>query len=601
MKKQTKLLSGLVSLTAVTALSAADLNTPFESLPAETLAAFRFDNSPETLDLYVENTRLGQLLFSEEKISEYKAFIGDLIESEDQEGNFITKLGEVGLELDDLYEMVGSHFGAAVVNQEVPDRLPMPTFLVWAEMGDGVAARAFNAVLEGSTENEEIERTDLELPGGPGARIKNLTDGSSFLVAQLDNRFFFAIGNVMEPITSMDEAKVFEEAELEALGRFLAAQQEGGGDFLSSFYADSGVSEVRPSFTARLELLGDVRSLFDFIPPQNRQIFQTLEFDKFTKVGVWSGFVDMQERSTVFLGAPAPRSGFATLLENEFFEFQPPAWVPSNVNAYTVASFDMNKLYAFALDVAKKFMPPEQVEQQVAMANGQLQMMLQADVPTLMSAFGKRIHILEYPIEMVTVDNPDGLSIELPRTSQAMVMDFTRPDILQAGMAMIAGMAQNPNAGIELVDEQGFAGVRVDDPNQGVVTIAHGLGKLVFAVGSEETSSRIFSTLTNLPSGENALANNSEFRSFVADANIKPGVLFSYSRGEEILKNLVPVFKSLAGSMRLTAGEKASDFVERAIELFPSEDELDGLLGVTFSRMYHNDSGIILEGSNQYK
>ena len=267
-----------------------------------------------------------------------------------------------------------------------------------------------------------------------------------------DNRFFFAIGNVMEPITSMEEAKVFENAELEALGQFLAAQQEGGGDFLSSFYADSGVGEVRPDYRARLELLGDVSALFDFVPPQNRSMFQILELDKFTKVGVWSGFVDMQERSTIFLGSPTPRSGFATLLENEFFDFQPPAWVPSNVNAYTVASFDMNKLYAFGIDTAKKFLPPEQVEQQIAMANGQVQMMLQADIPTLMSAFGKRIHVLEYPIEVVTIENPDGLSIDLPRTSQAMVMDFNRPEILQAGMAMIAGMAQNPEAGIELVD-----------------------------------------------------------------------------------------------------------------------------------------------------
>ncbi|MDQ8182055.1 hypothetical protein [Pelagicoccus sp. SDUM812005] len=601
MKIQSKLFCGIVSVAATAALDAADLRSPFESLPAETVAAFRFDNSPETLDQYVENTKLGRLLFSDAKIAEYKDFIEDLIEAEDEEGNFLSKLGEVGLELDDLYEMVGSHFGAAVVQQEVPDHMAMPTFLVWAEMRDGVAERAFSAVLEGSTENENIERTDLELPGGPGARIKNLTDGSSFLVAQLENRFFFAIGNVMEPITSMEEAKVFENAELEALGRFLAAQQEGGGDFLSTFYADSGVSAVRPDYPTRLEVLGDVKTLFGFLPPQNRQAFEMMEFDAFTKLGIWSGFVDMQERSTIFLGAPAPRSGIATLLENEFFEFQPPMWVPSNVNAYTVASFDMNKLYAFAIDMAKKFMPPEQVEQQVAMANGQLQMMLQADIPTLMSAFGKRIHVLEYPMEVVTMDNPDGISVDLPRASQAMVMDFTRPEILQAGMAMMAGMAQNPESGMELVDEQGFSGIRTSDPTQGVITIAHGKGKLVFAVGSEETSSRIFSTLTNLPEGEAALANSSEFRSFIAEANVKPGTLFSYSRGEEILKSLVPVFKSLANTMRMTAGEDAAELMERAIGLFPSEEELDGLLGVTFSRMYHNESGIILEGSNQYK
>lgn len=601
LKHKTKLFCGIATVAVTTAITAADLKTPFESLPAETVGAFRFDNSPEVLGNYVENTRLGQLLFSEAKISEYKEFIRDLIESEDQEGNFVTKLGEVGLEIDDLYAMVASHFGAAVVQQEVPGHLPMPTVLVWAEMNEGMAVRAYNAVLEGSSENEKIERIDLELPGGPGARIRNTEDGSSFLLAQLENRFFFAIGNVTEPITSMEEAKVFENAELEALGRFLAAQQDGGGDFLGTFYSDAGISEVRPAYPARLELLGDAQTLLGFLPPQNRQIVQTLELDKFTKIGLWSGFVDMEERSTIFLGAPAPRSGIAKLLENEFFEFQPPAWVPSNVNAYTAASFDTNKLYDFAIEIAKKFMPPEQVEQQVAQANGQLQMMLQADIPTLMSAFGKRIHVLEYPIELVSVDTTNGVSLDLPRASQAMVMDFSRPEILQAGMAMIAGFAQNPAAGFEIVAEQGFSGVRIKDPAQGVVTIAHGLGKLVIAVGTEQTSSRIFSTLTNLPEGDGALANSPEFREFLAEGNIKPGMLFAYSKGEEMLKNLIPVLKSAATALRVQSGDVASGRVDQLIELFPSEEELEGLLGIAFSRMYHNDSGIIIEGSNQYK
>ncbi|EDY80435.1 hypothetical protein VDG1235_49 [Verrucomicrobiia bacterium DG1235] len=601
MKNKFTILSLAAPFVAAASLSAADLKTPFESLPAETVAAFRFDNSPETLARYVDNTRIGQLLLSDAKIVEYKAFVEKLIESEDADGNFIRTLGEVGLELDDLYEMVSSKFGAAVVEQEVPGHLAMPTILVWAEMRDGVAERAFNAVLEGSAENEGIERTDLELPGGPGARIRTIADGSSFLVAQLENRFFFAIGNVLEEITDMDAAKVFENAELEALGQFLASQQENGGDFLSTFYSDPGVSEIRPSFESRLELLGDVSKVLNFVPQQNLQALQSMDMDKFTKVGVWSGLVDMEERSVLFLGSPSPRSGIGKLFENEFFEFQPPAWVPVSVNTYTAASFDMTKLYDFLLDIAKKFSPPEQVEQQVAMGNAQLQMMLQTDIPTLISSFGKRIHVVEYPIEIVSVDSPDGASVEIPRSSQAVVMDFTRPEILQAGVAMLAGMAQNPNGGFELVDEQGFSGIRVQHPVQGDVTIAHGLGKLVIAVGTESTSSRIFSTLVNVPEGEDALANSSELREFVAEQGVKPGILFSFSRGEQMLKNLVPVLESLSSSMRASSGEETGALMDELVELMPSEDELEGLLGIAFSRMYYNDSGLVVEGVNQYK
>lgn len=600
-KNKIKFLGSVASIAAFATSSFAELKSPFESLPAETIAAFRFDNSPETLQQYVDNTKMGQLLFSDEKIAEYKAFIEQLIESEEKGGNFVQKLGEVGLELDDLYDMVASHIGAAVVDYPVPGHLSMPTVFVWAEMGDGVAERAFQALLEGSAENENIERIDLELPGGPGARVRNLSDGSSFLVAQLENRFLFAIGHVREAVTDMEAAKVFETAELEALGQFMNAQAGSGGEFYSNFYSDSGVSSVRPDYETRLEVLGDVQKLLDFVPPQNRQAVDALDADAFTKVGIWSGFVDMEERSVLFLGAPSPREGVSKLFENEFFEFQPPAWVPSSVNTYTAASFDMMKLYDFALETAKKFMPPEQVEQQVAMGNAQLQMTLQTDIPTLLSSFGKRIHVVEYPIEIVSMEMGEGKSVDIPQNSQAIVMDFTRPEILQAGMAMVGAMAQNPASGMQLVDEMGFTGIRMSQPGQGNVTIAHGLGKLVIAIGNESTSSRIFSTLTNLPEGEDALANDPELREYLSEAGVKPGMVFSYSQGDKMLKNLVPVLKSVSDNMQSAAGGENAELMEMLFELIPSEEELEGLLGIAFNRMYYNESGLILEGVNQYK
>ena len=92
-------------------LSAADLKTPFESLPAETIAAARFDNSTETLEKYRKNTKIGKLLLSEEKVAEYKAFIQKLLEKQEEEGaGFLQKLGEVGLEL----EAVGGGHGSGV-------------------------------------------------------------------------------------------------------------------------------------------------------------------------------------------------------------------------------------------------------------------------------------------------------------------------------------------------------------------------------------------------------------------------------------------------------------------------------------------------------
>ena len=78
-------------------------------------------------------------------------------------------------------------------------------------------------------------------------------------------------------------------------------------------------------------------------------------------------------------------------------------------------------------------------------------------------------------------------------------------------------------------------------------------------------------------------------------------MLFSYSHGDKVLTNLVPVFKSLAGNFQAAGNDSGGELMEQLFELMPEEEELEGLLGITFSRMYYNESGIVLEGVNQYK
>ncbi|MDQ8203755.1 hypothetical protein [Pelagicoccus sp. SDUM812003] len=602
MKNRSQLLGLTAACTLVASLGAAELLSPFEALPAETVAALRFDNSPETLDRYVETTKIGKLLLSDEKVEQYKAFVQKLIEDDDEGVAVLQSLGEVGLELDDLYAMLTSEIGAAVVMQEVPDHQAMPTLFVWADMEEGVAKQAFDAVLSGAAENEAVERTDLELPGAAGSRIRNKETGSSFLVSSLENRFYFAIGQVMEPITSMEDAQLFENAELEALGVFLAAQQGDGGEFLSSFYSDPAINAVRPDFEPRIEVLGDVGALLEFVPQKGAQFVEALDLKSFTKLAAWSGLVDMEERSTLFLGAPSPRRGLAALIDGESFEFQPPEWVPASVNTFSAFSFDLNEVYQLLLDIAKKFAPPEVVEQQVAQLNAQLGMMLQTDMDTLLSSFGKRAYVAEFPVETLSIDLGTGASMEVAKAPQVIVMDFSRPEILQAGLAMMGGMlAGNPNAGIEIIDEQGFSGIRSSSGPQGVVTVAHGMGKLVFAVGGDTTASRIFSALNSVPEGEEALVNDPEFREYLSQNPVKPGVAFSVTRGDKALQNMIPALETLSKTMQASGQEDQHELFEELIDLLPTKEELDGLLGIGLTRMYFNEAGLVVEGVSQYK
>ncbi len=593
-------IGAFASLALAASTFGAGLLSPFESLPEETILAVRFDNSSEMLDQYVDSTKIGKLLLSDEKIADYKDFIQKMIDASDEKGsNFIQKLGEVGLELEDIYAMLSSHFGVAVVMQNVEGRKPMPTILAWAEMDEGLAESAFTAVLEAAAENEDLERIDEEIAGAQGARIRTKSTGSSALVARLQDRFFYAIGQVSEPISTIEEAAVYEVAELDALGSFISSQQGEGGGFLSSFYGDPGVSSVRPAYPSRLEMLGDVKQALSLFPIKNRQMLDALGIDEFTKFAAWSGLVDMEERSTLFIGAPAPRAGIASLIDFESFDFAPPAWVPSSVNSYSAFSFDMSSLYDALVSIAKKTAPAEQVDQQIEASNQQLQMMLQTDIPTLMSSFGKRIHVLEYPIEMTKVSDAEDAA-EMPRAPQAVVMDFARPEILQAGVSMISSLAGPSNPNMQVIEEQGFNGVRILNPAM-EVTAAHGLGKLVLAVGSDTTSTRIFSALSNPPEGQAALVNDESLRSFLSEAQPQPSIGFSYARGEKMLKNLVPIFEYAAQSVRQSGDEKAAELLSEALKLLPSEEELGDVMGAVFTNFYATDAGLVFEGVNQYK
>ena len=567
------------------------------------MAAARFNNAPEVWEEYVEKTQIGKLLFAEEKIAQYKAFIEEQLQGNEDGQEFLEYIGRLGLELEDLYALLSSNIGIAVVNQEVPGLPPMPTFLLWSEMEQGAAERVYGAILEAVIEEENIERVDQEMGDAPASRIRDLTDGSSFLLALLENRFHFAIGYTVEPIDpeAFEESqKAYEEAEWDALGTFLQAQRNEGGEFLSNFYSDSGIASVRPDFDARMEVLGDLGALFHYLPRHSVQNFDKLGLRQFDKLAFWGAFDNMEEKTVAFLGVPSPRNGLASLIDMDAFDFQPPAWVPSSVASYASFAVNMEKVYDAIIQTAKNASSPEMVDQHLQVTNEQLQLHLQTDIETIISGFGSRIRYIEFPIEIAEVEDFMGTITEEPLSPQIMVWDFNKPEILQTAMGMATAMSGGPDSPVQIVDELGFHGMRVESPD-GTVVLAYGLGKIVLAIGPESTASRIFSALNNPPEGEDALINDAEYRDFIASNPTKAGTAFSYAQGDEVLKNLIPVAEWFNDTMKKVSNEKLGLALDALFELFPSEEELDGTLGAVFSRMHHTDAGLVIEGSSQYR
>lgn len=582
------------------------LHTPFEALPGETVAALRFDFSPAAMDDIVNQTEAGSLFFSADKIAQYKDFLERFLTEDEKGQEFGAILGELGLEPTDLFPMLASHLGAALVIEPVADREPLPTFLVWAEMEEEAADNALGALLRATEDSESMHRIDESVGGLDIYRISAPEDGYSFLLARLENRLFFAIG--MSPGVPVEEDEemedplspdpIYEAAELNVLGTFLQSQKDGGSTFLSNFYQDPGVAAARPQHESRAEILLDLVNLYDQIPAEEFQEIRKIGVDGFTRFALWNGLQGKVDHTVAVIGAPAPRTGIARLLDLESFNFEAAEWVPASVSQYSVMAIDIPNLFTIATDVARQFMPPEQLEQQLGMADAQLNGMFGVDIQTLLQSFGNRFHYIKYPSTLKDVQLGDQ-SMKMPVASQGMVIDFDREDILQSIFGMVGAMAANPQSGMTTVDEQGFTGIRIAAP-QGEAVIAFGLGKIVYGMG-EGTASRIFSNLNTPPEGEEALRFAPEFRETQALVDNQPGVMFGYTDGDKAMGEIQTAVEFFESVLPPDESDDGFDLGQELMALVPSEEELKGLFGAIGNRAEVNDHGLLIEGLTEMK
>ena len=591
-----------LALGLIAATGASALNTPFASLPASTIVALRMDQRPEAMQPYLEGTRLGATLFSEERIAEYKALLEQYLEEEEVGQKIAADLERYGLEPEDLYAVFSSHLGAAVIRHPVGGLAPMPTLVAWADLPAGSAEKMLSAVYKAVEEGEgTTERMDEEVAGTTVSRLRDLEDDSSFLLARLEDRLLFLVGS--PPVGSIDseaDSLAYEEGEIEALGYFIQAQKGDGGAFLETLYEDPAIRVQRPSFPVRLELLGDVQALLELIPAEQAALIDQLGLRAFTRFGFWNGLEDGIERQSGIVGLPAPRSGIGRMFEVDAFSFSPPEWIPANVSAYSEAAVDLPRLYEVGLEVARKILPPEVVDQRIAMANQQLQGMLQIDLEGLIGSFGNRLHVLEYPMETQQV-TLGAETIELPVAAQAFAIDFDRPDIIQMALQMAGAFTANPESPVSKIEEQGFSGLRFKSP-EGDVVVAHGLGRLVFTKGNQ-LHTRIFSALNSPPEGEAALRTSPKFRAFIDEVAPAPGVAFNYTDGASVLGDLREVLgfaqQTLARQNPKLAEQ--SKYLDLFLEILPAEEEMAELIGSIHARMDVRDEGLTVESATDLR
>lgn len=616
MKSRT-VFSALMGLALWPTLSCYGLKTPFEALPENTFGAVRLVNSEAVREDLRENTKIGKLLLSLERLAIYKAYISDLADSNEQFGSFVKDLERAGLTLEDVYGILSSEFGGALSLKEVEGFKSLPMLYLWAEMEPGMADKVFESILESSADSDSVKREDQQIAGLDTVRIRSAKDGSSALMTRLENRFLFVIGLPVEVIYSEKLGQAYEEAEVEALGSFIEAQRGIGGGFLDNFYGQGEIVQLRPERRINFELLCDLQKISAFFFEEEKASINQFGINQFTKLVAWGAYEGKVAASKVFIEAPALRSGIASLMDQDSFDFQPPAWVPADLNAYTTVAINLPMIYKIGLELAVGSLPPGILEQQEEQVDAQLNQFLQTDLETILSSFGNRVHVVEYPSELVEVkqwievegngmrENDSGnvkmeeITMQISQESLALIIDFKNPEILAKAIEFVSQFAGDPTSGIEIFEEQGFHGVRIEKGGIAMV-FSYGLGKLVFARGTD-TASKVFSLLNHPPAAEDALINNAQFREFMDRVSPQEGIAFSYADGDKLIKDAISAWAWLQQSSLQKNGSDLPVEIKDFLAILPAKEEFEDAMGAIFSRTYSNQDGLIIEGLNEYK
>ena len=411
---------------------------------------------------------------------------------------------------------------------------PQNAVLFWADLAEDRIDTLYTALDNSENLNDRAVRTDLQLggfdvrqyavpvnnepTGDAPATFANATDVTYLLVTRLPGRLVA----VMAPATAGEEIAAARAAGGEpdwdlladvetthgVLARYLDASTDGGENdgFAPRLAADPGVASATQlgrgdAAPTLAELFIDVPTILEVghatiergnDPEQARQFTAVTEALGLDDLGAFAGSVFSADRGLQmrgFLGSPAPRSGLTGMLDGTTLPATPPAWVPADVG-YGHLAFDLSKAWDLALEVAAETAGPQAV-QQMQMANGMTGMFIQTDLVTALRSLGTAHRFVNLP---QSEELSDGQELQ----PFAVVWDLADPAVVQRIIAF--GKQQiGSQPGVSVVDEQGFTGLRFDQPQGGVSGAALlGPSNLVLGVGGD-LADRVVTSLNNPP------------------------------------------------------------------------------------------------------
>ncbi len=623
-----------------------DLPPAWHCLPPQTTAAIRIPNGKAFADALRNQTKLGAVMFSDDRIERFKTMIME--QDPKQWESFKSNLAKYGLGPNDFPALLAGESGFAVLIDSMQggqriDASAATIGLSWLEPGEELAQRVIEAIGKAVADQEDDEqgprRVDIEINDRPVMQLSlpvvSVTSGAvdfqwpedfgqmpedqrqqviqrqqkqqeagevsvkynHLLLTRMGGRLLSA--NTFQP---SDDRTIDPTRLTTAFARFLAAHDGGEGGFAERIESTDGVKQSLPqSGVGMFEMFADVSSLIRLgdADPNAARAIKALGVDALNVVALRATLDGTLMRMGMFLAAPEPRTGILALLDQPLLAPKPPAWVPSSIVGYSHTSADLGKMYTQIKQmILGEF--GQEAQMPIQMAEGLVTSAAQADLATVLSSIGHKHMVLTFEPE------PDGDQDEdAPPGPQmqkiAIVWNTKQEDLLSRLFTALGAMAGN-NA-ITATEEQGFNGWRFrDGGHEGGLML--GKGHMILAIG-RGVLERTLSHLNEPLEGPDAMVTGEVYARAREMMPLAPGLRFQIadgSRYSRMLKQMIEgaLTQAERAARRGNAGGDAVRWIASLRNLLPDEDEMEGVMGAgaSVSTLHVDELGLVMKGGN---
>lgn len=639
----------ILFICSVSALCAEPLPDAWNCLPAETVVAARIPQGAAVAEALRSGTKLGRVLFDPQRIERIGGWIRD---QQGSLGEATKKLSEYGMQPEDFPQLLAGETGGALLldDTQVP---PVPVGLAWLNPGEELSGRLVTA-LERALEDQSnrphpITRLDIQVEGRAVMQLSiphisvqfqqafSLPDNynemseeeqkaameqameahdeskteavshSTLLFTYFDGRI--AVAAELEPHREQDEAHVSRLTGF--LARFLQGHQGASGPFVERVISQDGCQVIaQQAGLPILEILGDIGPLMklarDHAPAEGQKVFEVLGLDQLGAMAMRMTLDDIHLRTGLFVAAPSPRSGIASLLDQPEVAAEPAAWIPAEIFEYGHVSVDLGEVYGKVKDWAMQI-AGGQAGAAFQMGEMQFQQFLNTDPATVLSALGHQHTVVNFGAQLganAAGDDEENAIEGVFEERMAIVWHLQDAELWGKILDKIGGFAPAQSA-MKATDEQGFRGYRfINSVMEG--GIVSGKGYLVLGLG-EGTLEKTLSCLNHPPEGNAALAGSELYAKARTALSLQPGISLSVTDGNRQVQMLRDMLDTLLESHAMGATIAIDDdsdteetdvqlpdpqAIEKIRDLFPSAAELQGVMGVSVSQVIMQSSGL---------